>query len=364
MRRLCALVLAAGVVLAAATAMAEEVAATAKKEEKVPWRGSLFIYENTFSAYSLSQSADLTYNPYYAQSLSFRPRYYPRDDLSLALRLDLEVELTTSDDTDRRHQAILSDMLFDVSYKPAFMKIPVVGIKVEPNVRFVFPTSIESQGRSMVMAIGPGFALRREIPLLKGKWLSSLELMYGFRASKYFHKYATAQVGSAGTCNNPGREECQFLISTNEHGMARNRNWRFSNSLELSLKILDKLSFTADALFYNDLIHGFPEETITLGGGTTETLPGSKINHKASTWFILDVTYDVLDWLSLSIGTSTFYSQLRPDSSYNVPFFNRYTNFYFDITIPVDRFISQVQTWAGKKKSSSSGEGSWQRRQN
>ena len=350
--------------LTGATAFAEEVAATAKKEEKkVPWRGSSFTYENTFSAYSLSPSADLTYNPYYAQSFSFRPRYYPRDDLSLALRLDVEIELTTSDDTDRRHQAMLSDLLFDVGYKPAFMKIPVVDIKAAVDVRFSFPTSIESRGRSMAMGIGPGFSLRRELPLLKGKWLSSIELMYGFRFSKYFYKYAVAQVNQADTCNNPGREECLFFYSTNEHGRARNRSWRFGNTLEVALKIFDKLSFTADAMFFNDLLYDFPEQTIDLGGGATETIPGSRINHKASTWFVFDLTYDLFDWLSLSAGTSTFYAQLNPNSSYNVPFFNRYTNFYIDVTIPVDKFIDQVQTWAGKKKKSS-GEDSWQRRQN
>jgi len=309
---------------------------------KVPWRNSVVVYEHIFSAISLDQGAELTWNPYYAQSFSFRPRYYLRDDLSLRGRLDLEVELTMSDETDHLREWIVSDLLIDGDYSPSWMKIPVVGVTVSPNVRLTFPTSILSRGQSMMMGIGPGFALRREFGLLKGKVLSSIGLMYAFRATKYFHEFTEGQLDGPVVCSmanveNPG------CVHTGD----RNRSWRFSNSFEVRVQILEKLTFTADLLLFNDLLYGLDEETYSDSTVPNAEVGASRVNHRASTWAIFDVSYDLLDWLWLSVGTSTYYPQLTPDSSYRGPFFNRYTTFYFDVTLPVDRFVSQVQSWTG-----------------
>jgi len=332
-----------GLVISSSASANEELLAKTAEQEKVPWRNSMFTYENMFSAYSFSRSADLTYNPYYAQSFSFRPRYYPRDDLSLRLRLDLEVEVTTSDDTDHAREWVLSDLTFDTVYAPKALTIPVVGIRVEPSLRFIFPTSIESRGRSTVMTLGPGVAFKRSIPLMKGKWLKELDLTYGFRFTKYFSKYATAQHAELEGCENLARPECQ-------HRGKQNISWRFVNAFDAALKITDKLSFTWSMMFINNLLHQLPAQDIEIAPGLVEPLGPSAVTHTAATWAIFDLSYDVLDWLSLSIGTSTYYGQLATDSSYRTPIFNRYTNFFFDVTIPVDQFVAQVKSWAGRGK--------------
>jgi hypothetical protein len=319
---------------------------TAKKEKKVPWSGSLFTYENSFSAYSLTRSAELTYNPYYTQSLSFRPAYNLRDDLAFKLRLDLEIELTSSDDTDHRHEWVVSDLWFDTVWKPDFLKIPKVDIKVVPNLRFTFPTSIESHGRSTIMTVGPGLTFTREFQLLKGRFLKSLELGYSPRFTKVLNRYAQAQVAERDGCQNVSRPECQ-------HRGKRNVDWRFVNTIEGTLKITDKLSFGAIVMFINNLLYKLPGETVDVGGGAVATLPESQVNTTALTWAIFDFTYEVLPWLQLSAGTSTYYGQLADDSSLRTPLFNRFTNFYFDVTIPVDAFVSQVQGWTGRGKSAS-----------
>lgn len=334
----------------AATSSGAEVTAKAKEPAKVPYRGSLFVYENTFSALSLSKSAEMTYNPYYAQSLSFRPRYYLRDDLNLSLRLDLEVELTTSDDTDHSREWIVSDLLLDVSYSPTVLKIPVVDVKVLPNLRLTFPTSIVSRGQSMMLGLGPGFSLAREFSLLKGKWLKSVEVTYGFRATKYFHEYATQQLDSETICSltNPENASCQ-------HTGDRNRSWRFSNFLEGKVLILEQLAFAVDLFFFNDLVYGLEAESVKVENGPTVELGESNVNHRASAWMIFDLSYDVLKWLSLSAGVSTYYPQLAPDSTYRAPVFNRFTAFYFDVAIPVDAFVAQVQEWTGWGKEKKTG---------
>jgi hypothetical protein len=318
--------------------------ATAEKGaevKKVPWRNSTITYENVVSALSFDQGAELTYNPYYAQSLSFRPRYYLRDDLSFRARFDLEIELTTSDDTDHAREWIVSDLMLDAVYSPSWMTIPKVDVAVSPSLRLGFPTSIASRGRSLMMTLSPGVAFRRSFKLLKGRSLQSVGLTYAFRAYKYFHEYTTAQIDTNAICSltNPDNPGCL-------HSGTRNRSWRFGNTFEVRLQLLEKLSLTMDVMLFNDLLYGMGDRDVVLDDSGAEIeLSSSDVNHRAAVWALIDVSYDLLDWLWLSAGVSTYHPQLAPDSSIRAPILNRYTAFYLDVTVPIDRFVGQVRSW-------------------
>jgi hypothetical protein len=334
------------VLLAAASSLAasENVAKGEEKEEsKVPWRNSSVTYSNAFSAITLSKGAELMYNPYYAQSFSFKPSYYPTEDLSLKLRLDLEIELTTSDATDHAREWILSDLKLDMGYAPKLFKIPVVDVKAKVGLGLTFPTSIVSRGRSLLVAVAPGFSLQKKFPLLGGKVLPGFGLQYGFKATKYFHEYATAQV-------DPGR--CSLFQSLNDpsclHTGRRNQSWSFANSFGLQLEIMDKVSFSISVALINSLLYPLDEQEEEIPDGPTVTLPESEINHRAATMAGVELGYDLLDYLSLSLGASSFHGQLAPDSKIRFPFINRNTTIYLDLTVPVDKFVNQVQTWTGK----------------
>ncbi len=118
----------------------------------------------------------------------------------------------------------------------------------------------------------------------------------------------------------------------------RNRSWRIANSLGFSLQVLDKLSVAGSMAFYYYTVYGLSE---------TATVGKTKINHDASTWFVLGANYDLFEWISLSAGVSTFHPQLDNESDYRTPFFNRYTAFYLSMAVPVDKFVAQVQSWTG-----------------
>jgi hypothetical protein len=318
-----------------------DLKATGEAEaKKVPWRNSTITYENVVSALSFNEGAEMTYDPYYAQSFSFRPRYYLRDDLSLRARLDLEIELTTSDDTDHAREWILSDLSLDGVYTPAWMKIPVLGINVSPGLRMAFPTSIVSRGRSMMLSLSPSVAFRRSFELLKGRFLKNIGLTYAFRATKYFHEYTTAQLNTSGICSltNPDNPACL-------HSGYRNVSWSLGNTFEVRLQVMEKLSLTMDLMLMNSLLYPLDSETYAGPNVPEVALGESEINHRAAVWGIIDVSYDLFDWLWLSLGISTYNPQLTPDSKVRAPFVNRYTAFYLDVTLPVDAFVNQVRTW-------------------
>lgn len=307
-------------------------------KKEVPWRNSTFTYENSLSAISLDPGADLTANEYYGMSFDFKPRWYFRDDFHMRSRLVMDVELTTPDSEHRRFT--ISDLSFDAVYHPSWMKIPVVDISVVPSMRVALPTSIVSQGRSMLTGLSAQLMFLRQIPLLKGDWLQSVGLTVATRGTKEFYSYKTSQVDERDGCLNSSRPECQ-------HTGSRNRSWRLANLVEASVKVWRSLTFTMDFFFLNDFLYELDPTTKTLSSGETVEISGSNINHRASTWMIFDVSYDVFPWLTLSAGTSTYYAQLAPDSTYRTPFFNRATNIYFDVTIPIAEFTDQVQDWTG-----------------
>ena len=321
-------------------------AKVSKKKKKVPYRGSVFQWGHSISALTFDRSAESTYNPYYSQGFSFQPRWYLRDDLSLRARFDMEVELTQADTLDSAHELFTYDLYLEGNYAPKWAKIPFVGITVNPSLRFYLPTGTLSKRKSLLTALAPGVVFRRSFKLLKGKWLKEIGLTYGFRVTKYFNSYETSSLDSQGIC---GGTTDVNQISCFTSG-SRNVSYRLVNTFGFNLKIMEKLSLGTTLFVINDMLYEIPAGSYTTDSGSTVDLPASEINHRGSLWGILSVSYEVLPWMELSLGTSTFYGQLAQDSTYRGFFFNRYTNFTFDVSIPIDKFVAQVQDWTGLGK--------------
>ncbi|MCK5798097.1 MAG: hypothetical protein KAI47_12970, partial [Deltaproteobacteria bacterium] len=196
------------------------------------------------------------------------------------------------------------------------------------------PTSKVSQGQSMMMTLSPGVMLSRGFKLHSGKYFNKLTLIYSFRFSARLHEYQTAQVDST-TCSGLGvnaqdRPECVTS------GMP-NTKFRFTNAFTARLVIHPKVYLTLSVALYNDLKYELEATQYT--GPSTHT-------HLAYVSSGVDVTVPVFDWLYLSVGANSFHNQLEDDSTLQVPFFNRFVNFYFDATIPIDKIVDQVQRWA------------------
>ncbi|MFH1130969.1 MAG: hypothetical protein V1754_06515, partial [Pseudomonadota bacterium] len=260
---------------------------TVAKKDQVPWRGSVFTYENIGNYYA-------RYNPYYGMAFDLKPRWYFRDDLNLAARMIFDVELTLSDETNSVREPVVSDLFFDLNYAPEFLKIPVLDVAVKMNLRLILPTSKTSRGRSMVAALAPGLTFSREFKLRKGKFLPNISLSYGFQASKYFHEYTDATIDI--TCSNPNRPECQ-------HSGRRNQNWRLSNVLGAILPIIDeKLTFSAYFFLLNDLLYKSDAQQIEIAAGHSVAVNATQVNQRVYTWAIFELSYSVLPWLELAVG--------------------------------------------------------------
>ena len=325
--------------------LATEVDAAKKKQaapqEKLAWRGSAFLYENVVATRSFDKGLLPDWNPYHAMLFSFQPRYYLRDDFSVRMRLNVEVETTTPDELDYRGEAVLYDLDLSFHYSPSWLTIPVVGIRVLPTVRISLPTSPFSQMRSRIMALAPGFSLLKSFSLLSGDWLPSVTLLYGFRGTKYFDQYALAQVDLREGCQNSSQPSCQ-------HQGYRNTSWRVSNSLALELAIHKQVTFGFTFLYNSDFKHELPEYVFTSDNLTQpETFAVSEVNYSASMLSAFELGYTPTNWLLLSLGMTTYVPVIAPTGdSYNPLLFKKEdTQVYFDVRVTIDTLYQAATGW-------------------
>ncbi len=318
-----------------AEATLETEAAPAKK---AIWRNTLFVYENAVSAYSFSKEAELTYNPYYAMSYSFTPRFYLYKGMSLRLNWSFEQELTNSDSTTKKHEVYWSDVNIDWVWGGA-ATIPGVDVMFTPKVRFSLPASKGSQARTLYIALGPGFDFLKSFDVLGG-----ITLQWAFRYTKYFNKYSGA-VSEESLLECPGTQaSCPY------YGLGpRNPSHAFTNAFLLEIRPIDKLYFAIQVAVINRLLYKNTETEVDILGGSYEVQESSKnSNHQGLMQYVFEIGYDVLPFMSVGLGANTYNPMLAPNSEYYAPFFNRYTTLYLDFVFYPEVIVSNLVQ--GRKK--------------
>jgi hypothetical protein len=306
--------------------------------DALPFRGTMLIYENIFNAYQLNRGADRTYNPYYAMSLSARARWYFRDPLSLRLRFDVEVELTDADDTTDYQETRVSDLTLDLVYNPVYT-IPALGVDLGLGVRAVFPTSLQSQAETRYMGLGVDLRLSRTFDVLDG-----LVIGYVFRYTKYLNRYTTMERETNPYACSPNQPDC---LANHQLGDP-SRSHGFTSDILLELNFAERvrpMALSFNLIFLNYLTYEVPEATVELMGGQTAVVEHIEDpqNHQASIWFVVDYTIELTQYLALSVGASTLWPQLAPDSTYRTPLFNRYTTVYLDLSLDIERLVAAVR---------------------
>lgn len=295
---------------------------------KKAWRGSQFIYTNTFTLISLAPEAALTYNPTYSMNFSFRPRWWFNKMFYARGLLDVTRELTNSDETTYAGEAWLGDLTLQVGASK-FYTIPKAKIAMSADVAFTFPTSKASMAATLVMGIGPRLRLSRTFKVLK-----ALIVGANLRVTGYFHRYSTKQRETSliSTCS-PGEANCGAFLNMG----TRNRYLRVTPSLDITLVILKWLGASLAYGWMVDDLYGI---TDTDQYASTYT-PQEAQNKRYYSYFGASVFFDPMEWLEINLQYLTYTPQLAPDSSYYNPFFNRYySTLSLDLILRVDGLVA------------------------
>jgi len=302
-----------------------------KDEWKEPWRGSSFTYRNVATAVSFNKGAELGHNPYYAMSWMFGPRWWLGDVFNASAALSLTRELTHSDWSTYEGETQVSDFVLGAGAS-RFATIPALDIGISASLKLIAPSSKSSRARTMIVGVKPGFALSRNFDVLSG-----INLGYSFSATKTFHEATTAQreepniAGCVGTA-----EGCESYMNTG----SRNSSWGLYNGFSLGVGFVDWLSMSASF----GLLHSFLYKQDDIEGEQmSEWQPGDEdVNTRYTMLYGLELAARPNPAVTVAMGANTANGQLAPDSSYQKPFFNRYTAIYLDLRLDFAGLTSQL----------------------
>lgn len=293
---------------------------------KVPWRGSQLVLRNAVSPVSLDPGADQTHNPYYAMTWSLRPWWWFSDRFFARAQLDVIDELTEADETTYAGEALLDDMLL-VAGGNGLWTIPYARVHLSADLVLTIPTSKASRARTLVLGLGPGMRLSRSFALLQG-----VVVGYNLRLTPRFFRFTTAE---RETPLIPGRPD---LVNTGQ----RNPYFRLTQVVDASVRIRDWLGASLALGHAIDWLYDLPGE---LSSDVPEishvTVPDQ--GRQFLTFFELTVSFQPLEELEIGVGYTALHPQLRPDSSYYVPFFNRYSAFFVDLKLHAEAVVTRVR---------------------
>ncbi len=311
----------------------KEVAPSASKKRN-PWKGSFIGYEHVFSAVSLDKASGQTWNPYYAHSFTLQPMWRFHDYVGLRLRLDVEQELTNSDETAKRYEWMWSDLNVEVNAGKGYTE-KVTGININGDLRLGIPVSKFSRARTMVLALSPGLTISRKFPVLGG-----LTVAYSGRFSYQFHQSTTAQYdGTSISCGDPDSAECERFTNTG----IRNAQTVLVHGPSIRLDILDNLSFTVSYLLRRSGLYDLDDHEVYDSGSGIHlgTLASGENDIKAryGQAFSAEIAWEPIEMVGLALGFISVYSDLRQNGSYQTPLFNQFTNIYLNLALDIDSVV-------------------------
>jgi hypothetical protein len=296
--------------------------------EKAPWRGSSITYRNVATALSVDKDAELTYNPYYAMSLSVSPRWWFGDHVAVFAGIDLSRELTHSDSTTYEGEYVWSDLRAGVAFS-RYLTIPVLDIALSSNLNFSAPTSKYSRARTMYTSIRPDLILTRGFDVLGG-----IGLMYGVMGTKFFHEFTTSEKSESLIPGCTG-VECAAFMNTG----VRNTEWRMTHVVGLSVDFTEWIGLSTSVAWVMDFLYEI--ESADTG---VSWEPQSPTDNRYMMVYGIELYAKPMDSLTLALGASTINAQQKADSSMQTPYFNRYTNVYFDMKFDIAGFVSQLSS--------------------
>jgi hypothetical protein len=274
-----------------------------------PWRGTSFMYRNDVNIMSLDKSKDITYNPNYSMQYMIAPRYWLGERLFLTTSLYIVQELTQPDDAKYKNELRWFDSSFVVGGILKRLALGPVNTTIIGSTGVRLPLSIYSRAQSMRFGIPVGLSINNSFKMIQFGY--SLGFLYNF------FKYSTGNLDAPTiqNCINVAYN-CDQFSNTG----IRNPKMQFAHGLSLNILPNDKLAFSITATIIHRILHD---------AATTDQVnytPQKPTDERFVISAMMEVSYQLTDELQIAFNTWAFNPQLAPDSTYYVPFFNRFTS--------------------------------------
>lgn len=314
------------------------VSAGDPKRKPLPFRGSTLIFDQSTSPESLFAGAQQSRLPSYQWWISFRPRWYFTDKLSLRGRVDLTLEWLNSVDTTKLREPTWGDVWTELSYSG----IPkVVGVQTTVGLRALWPSSLGSQMRNYIVQLGLNVGLQREFKSKAG----TFELTLSVAGT---HPFATATSGGLANGATYDCTSTEFSPTVCGQNLTlMNSKFNLMTTFGARYAPIEQLSINVAYVLLDAWAYDTPDVTLTDRTGGTTVVPHSPNDQRfrQNGWFLASVDWEVRKWMELSLGYYVFRPILNPDSTIGNPFWSPGGNsrVFLSVTFPIDRVYEAIR---------------------
>jgi hypothetical protein len=244
---------------------------------------------------------------------------------------------------------------------PKIYTIPVVGININPSIRFIFPTSLESRFATLRMGWTTSLALGRSF------WKDRISVGAGFGITKNFHDKTTQQIyASNGSTGGTTTQGGNFYDQAAANGISNfyvdpsrtsniggyNVSYAMLGSFTAAAHINDKWSFDVLYILIGNFTYGPDQCNVSIGNGQTTNvcannaavMQGQGIsqhtNHDAQV-FWATLAYQPLDYLGISLAWINWAPLTYSNSTYRQGIistnYDAYTTVQLGVTVTLDK---------------------------
>jgi hypothetical protein len=283
--------------------------------QTIAFGGSLLV--ETALGRGVFISDTVTQRPHMNLLLSLRPKLtlLPAYDLSLRVRLDMDVNLLENYDSDRiaPHEPRLGDLQLAVSAGELFSLKP---LNTTMNAIFwlSFPTSKESRFLTKVM----GLHLETGVSIEPISWLS---VSYTFHVTRNFHRYNVplldpSAFGRPPAARSGGAEQLAGGILVQGQAVT---GWLLSNGLDVTFTPLKGL----DILLTWGIVNAFRATSYPADDALASPHAVGGPGRNDIMWGGIEVAYQVHDYFGVALGSWTEQAPKTADNqSFRFPFWD------------------------------------------
>jgi hypothetical protein len=313
--------------------------------EPLPWRNTLFIWNNTATLDTFLPEGRRSYNPTYLQTFSLRPRWYVGDSQSIRLRENLTWELTPQGDspasTYGNNSAVFSDLQLTVFDTSIFM-LPG-DVAIGGGVTGFAPVSIASRNSGLIMGLQGTFSATKVFT----------DIMTGLTVQAFGSFRGNFHTGNA-----PGNESDKYGNATasnpslppgvsdpNQIGGLTNTMLSGNIGLYAGLAPIPELSFWAQWQNQWNLGRGLADATVPVDsapGGTMVLEDMSQTHTRVLTYFGVGVSWLINAWINTTFSYSSYNSSLDGSGNIYNPFYNPASVFTLQAVLILDRVYEGV----------------------
>lgn len=344
---------------ASSTTKKDEPSKDAKKAEEEaplqPWRGSLFIFDQSMTTNTFSKGAQLTYQPLYEWWLSPRVAYNFSKTVRLTLRQDLFKEWTNVGETTYAREWRYTDTWLTLGWRPDLTSISkhltgAASFTLRPGI------SKESRISSQYFSVGPGISAGYAFELAgeKAKAFKSLSVSGGLN---YQHAFSKCTTPCAPDSTNFGRPR---MNTNNEPTLSQDvRSGSLAGnqllySLNLGLDIVEHLDLSASMIWISQFAYRTSDASIR---GTEISRASDDTRLRQLSWFFTQVTWGFMKEASLAAGYYNLNNVVGPDGKYRNPFWSPEARVFLDLYIHLDAIYEKMTSGEAKKGTKPAGGG-------